>query len=175
MKNRILLVAGINIASVGLDQYTKWLAVEKLQGRHPAVHTYVGDTIRILYAENTGAFLGLGDTLPPSIRSTLFISVSIAIGLVVTWMLWTRRGMSNWEVSAYALLLSGAIGNLIDRVLNGYVVDFMNLGIGGLRTGIFNVADVAIVAAVVMLLLESLRQQREEKKNEARPESGLAE
>ena len=59
-----------------------------------------------------------------------------------------------WDTVSYALLVSGGIGNLIDRVFrDGLVVDFMNLGIGStLRTGIFNVADMAIMAGIFMLL-----------------------
>lgn len=64
-------------------------------------------------------------------------------------------------IFALALVLSGGSSNLIDRFANdGYVVDFINLGIGQIRTGIFNVADVAISVGFLMLLLQSWRRQQ---------------
>ncbi|NOU23715.1 MAG: signal peptidase II, partial [Methyloglobulus sp.] len=57
---------------------------------------------------------------------------------------------------AYSLLLAGGAGNLIDRVMCGYVVDFMNIGVGSLRTGIFNVADIAVSVGVLILIADSL-------------------
>ncbi len=70
----------------------------------------------------------------------------------------------KWEMprtrfTAVALILAGGMGNLIDRVLqDGVVVDFINVGIGPVRTGIFNVADVAITSGVIILLAESMRK-----------------
>ncbi|MCB0052448.1 MAG: signal peptidase II, partial [Caldilinea sp.] len=62
---------------------------------------------------------------------------------------------------AIALLLGGGIGNLIDRLVNeGRVIDFMNVGIGSLRTGVFNVADMAIMAGVGLIMLSALRGDR---------------
>lgn len=64
-------------------------------------------------------------------------------------------------IVAWSLVLSGGLGNLVDRIMNdGRVIDFMNIGIGGFRTGIFNVADVCITVGVVLLVLQALQQPR---------------
>ena len=64
-------------------------------------------------------------------------------------------------VVAWSLVLSGGLGNLVDRIINdGRVIDFMNIGIGSLRTGIFNVADVYITVGVVVLVFQALQRPR---------------
>lgn len=69
--------------------------------------------------------------------------------------------MPRATVVAWSLVLSGGLGNLVDRIRNdGRVINFMNIGIGSLRTGIFNVADVCITVGVVVLVLQALRQPR---------------
>jgi signal peptidase II len=72
---------------------------------------------------------------------------------LVAASLFARR-LQPWRVVALALVAGGGISNLIDRLLyNGRVTDFLNVGIGGVRTGIFNVADMAIMAGALLLLV----------------------
>ncbi len=148
-------------ACIALDQATKYYAVQSLKGT-PIQH-YLGDTIRIQYATNTGAFLGLGNALPGHVRFWLFnVFTSLVIVGIFVYVLVASR-MKMFESIAFALLVSGGIGNLIDRVANGgHVVDFMNLGIGKLRTGIFNVADMAIMAGIFLLLTYKLFESEPE-------------
>ena len=117
-------------------------------------HSFLGDTVRLIHTENTGAFLGLGDSLPESARIAFLQG---AVGLIVLGLLWAAafaRDMKRWQVVALALLAAGGLGNLIDRVLyDGRVTDFLNLGLGRLRTGIFNIADVVEVIGVILFLL----------------------
>ena len=117
-------------------------------------HSYLGDTVRLVHVENTGAFLGLGDSLPETVRVAFLQG---AVGLIVLGLLWAAtlaRDMNRWQIIALALLAAGGLGNLIDRVLyDGRVTDFLNVGVGGLRTGIFNIADVVEVIGVLVFLL----------------------
>jgi signal peptidase II len=137
---------------VGCDQVTKQIARENLEGRPPL--TYLSDTVRLVYAENPGAFLGLGGGLPPRTRWLLLVVVNALVSLTIGLLLVFSPKLTPLKVFACALLLSGAIGNLIDRVrFDGLVIDFMNVGIGPLRTGIFNVADVAISLGALLLIL----------------------
>jgi signal peptidase II len=148
-RRKLALVLAVLAGSVGLDQLTKAAAREYLQGRETL--SYLGDTARLTYAENHGAFLGMGSTLPDSVRTLIFTGV-VAIFLVgfLVWLLRASQ-ISYRAVCASSLIVGGGIGNLIDRIVfDGAVTDFMNLGIGTLRTGIFNVADVALVAGVIL-------------------------
>jgi signal peptidase II len=149
---RCCLVAAVLATCVGCDQLTKQVAQSQLKGR-PA-HSFCGDVFRLEYAENPGAFLGLGGRLPPFARFAVLVAVNVAIttGLVTAIVLGWR--MTSWQLAGCALLLAGAVGNLIDRLrFDGLVVDFMNLGVGPLRSGIFNVADMAIMAGALLLVL----------------------
>jgi signal peptidase II len=118
----------------------------------------MGDVFRFQYSINRGAFLGLGARLPDAVR---FWSLTILVGVVLVGMLgfvWASPEMSHpVSILGVCLVIGGGLSNLIDRLLNdGAVVDFMNMGVGNLRTGIFNLADVAIVAGGGILLAWSL-------------------
>jgi signal peptidase II len=150
--SRLLIVSALLIACVGCDQISKHVVRSQLTLAES--HSYLGDTFRLIHVENTGAFLGFGDSLPESVRVAFFQG---AVGLVVLGLLWAAafaRDMNRWQIIALALLAAGGLGNLIDRVLyDGRVTDFLNLGVGNLRTGIFNVADVIEVIGVLVFLL----------------------
>lgn len=162
---RATTISVIAIVSIVLDQITKYVAKHYLEGKETL--RYMGDTFRLLYIENHGAFLGLGNSLPEWARTLIFtVLVSVfLIGLLV-WA-FKKDDLSNMAIVALALVIGGGIGNLIDRLVNnGGVIDFMNLGIGSLRTGIFNVADLWIVfGAVLLFLAEDFRKEDDEKKD----------
>jgi len=151
LSQRALLVSLVLAFSIGCDQATKVVARDKLVGEPTA--SYLGDTIRIVYAENSGAFLSLGASLPDGVRMAIFVVFVSIFLLGGLW--WTLRtpDLSKRMIFAASLLIGGGIGNLIDRVVfDGRVTDFLNLGIGSLRTGIFNVADVWIMVGVAIML-----------------------
>ena len=121
--------------------------------------TLAAGLLRLEYTENPGAFLSLGAKLSDDARFWIFtVMVSaLLIGLLV----FAFRMSPNTPfliILAIALIVGGGLSNLIDRLLNdGRVVDFMQLGIGPLRTGVFNVADVAIMGGLAVMLLVVFR------------------
>ena len=161
--SRIALILFIMVAILAVDQATKYYAVQSLQGE--STQRYLGDTLRIQFATNTGAFLGLGNALPENVRFWLFnVFTSVVIVGIFVYVLAASR-MKALESIAFALLISGGIGNLIDRIMrDGIVVDFLNMGVGKLRTGIFNVADVGIMAGIFLLLMFKLFESEPEKR-----------
>jgi signal peptidase II len=148
---RALLVSVLFLACVGCDQVTKAIARDHLVLGDP--HSFVGDAFRLTLAENPGAFLSIGESLPDHVRSTLFIvGVGIA-SLGALWAAFFAQGLSPWSVVGLSLIASGGAGNWIDRLTNdGRVTDFLNVGVGGLRTGIFNVADMVLMAGVAIFI-----------------------
>ncbi len=137
---------------VGLDQIAKAAARAYLAPRPPM--SLLGSIVQLVYSENVGAFLGLGAALPPSLRIFIFGVVAGLLVLAVAVYTLTVPGLTRVEVAAASLVVAGGLSNLVDRALHsGRVVDFVSVGIGPLRTGIFNVADVAIVAGVGWFLL----------------------
>jgi signal peptidase II len=149
-----------------LDQWTKQLAVGWVRGQPPRI--YVGGIFRIEYAENSGAFLSLGAALPQEMRFWIFV---VAVGGFLAgaaWVLFRDRRLDRMTAFSLSIILGGGIGNLIDRAVrpNHGVVDFLNLGIGNFRTGIFNIADMAIMLGVILLAWRSFKNP--ESKAEAR-------
>ena len=161
--NRLLLLFAVLGLSVGCDQATKQLANATLKGA--AMHSYLGDTFRLTWATNEGAFLSLGANLPDGMR---FFILTVAVGLlllgIVVFTALSKK-LNPSQVSGYAMIAGGGLSNWVDRARNdGSVVDFMNMGLGRLRTGVFNVADLAILAGIGFLLFAGWKHDREEKK-----------
>lgn len=103
----------------------------------------------------SGAFLSLGADLPEHVRTALVVGGCIVL-LMIAAALITRK-ISAVDFAAFSLMLAGGAGNLLDRILNhNRVVDFMNIGIGRVRTGIFNVADVALMVGFGMVAISSV-------------------
>jgi signal peptidase II len=138
-------LAGVVIV---LDQLTKsWLVANVTQGETRQV---VGDWVRLVYHQNTGALFGMFRD-----QAVLFGLISIGvIGLIVAYH--ARTGRSLYMSIALGFLFGGAIGNLVDRLRLGYVVDFVDIGIGDLRFYTFNLADSAISTAIVLLVAVAL-------------------
>jgi signal peptidase II len=137
-RKRVVIVAGV-AGLIIADQVTKLIAIATIRGS--GVTSYLGDTFRFVYAENTGVFLGLGRSLPEGVRFWLF---TLAVGLVLGLIFFDtmrKPAVENWKLVAITMILAGGLGNLVDRVIrDGVVVDF------------FNVADVLITTGAIMFL-----------------------
>src|SRR6185436_2355927 len=133
---------------------TKHFATVALSGE-PG-RSYFADIVRLEYAENEGAFLSLGATLPAAARTGLF---TIGTGLILLALVGTalRLRWRGWLLIGTALVIAGGTSNWIDRVIAGKVVDFIVVGVGPLRTGVFNVADVAIMVGMTVLAIGEVR------------------
>jgi signal peptidase II len=129
---------------VVLDQVSKaWLAANVAPGSMVKV---VGDNVRLVFSQNSGALFGLFRD-----NAVVFGIVSlVVVGLIVLYH--GRSGRSLYLSVTLGLLLGGALGNMADRLRLGYVIDFVDIGIGDLRWYTFNMADAAISAAIVLLV-----------------------
>jgi signal peptidase II len=140
---------GLAAVVIVADQLTKaWIVSSIASGDSIDV---VGDYLRLIYGQNNGALFGLFR------ESALLFGLAslVVIGLIVAYH--ARSGRSPYMSVALGLLLGGAIGNLIDRLRLGYVVDFVDAGIGNLRFYTFNVADSAISFAILFLIVAAIR------------------
>jgi signal peptidase II len=152
-KFKILLFCLVASSMISCDQVTKNIAKEHLKFSSPI--SYFHDLFRLEYAENTGAALSLGDDLPRTLNLLLLGILPLLMMIGILWyVLNNLKVIDTFRLAALTLVFAGGIGNLIDRLFRDrHVVDFMNLGVGSLRTGIFNVADLCITTGVVMLAL----------------------
>jgi signal peptidase II len=145
---RLVLLVVI-LATMACDRITKQIAADTLASA--PTRSYLSDTLRLDYAENTGAFLGIGSNWPPAVRTALF-SIGNGVLLLVLTVLTMRLHWQRAASLGLAFFVAGGLSNLIDRVAYGKVIDFMNVGIGPVRTGIFNVADVAITIGALLVI-----------------------
>jgi signal peptidase II len=144
-----LLVA---LSTAGCDQAAKHVARELLGDG--AVHALLGGFARFELTQNTGGFLSLGAQLAPALRYSLFVLGAPALIALVLAVSLRSALASRAAIAGLALVTGGGLANWLDRLLYaGAVTDFVSLGLGSLRTGIFNVADVAILLGAVILLL----------------------
>lgn len=150
---RFIVVLLTLCCCVGCDQVSKSAARSLL---HAGVtESLFADSLRLQLTQNPGSFLSMGASLPHSLRFTLFTAaVAVLLIGIVCASLFARR-LSTSRFVALALVAGGGLSNLIDRlVYDGRVTDFLNVGIGSLRTGIFNLADMAILAGAMLLILK---------------------
>lgn len=158
MHHKILLILIIVCMSVVCDQATKFIAKQQL-AQSPPIDLLNGMVI-LRYVENQGSFLGLGARLPDAVRFWIFIVLATLMVVGMLGFALTVQELNVVGTTGAALVIGGGVGNLIDRITHhGAVVDFLNVGIGKVRTGIFNLADVAIMAGIGVLLLAMYRQK----------------
>lgn len=152
-ERRWAIAALLLMWTVACDQATKHVAASSFIDEIP--YTLGGGFVELFYSENAGAFLGLGSEFHHSTRFWLF-TVGVG-GLLLVFSARLFQATKPVELVGWSLVIGGGASNLIDRLLrDGRVVDFLRIGIGELRTGIFNVADAAIVLGLVCLFASAL-------------------
>jgi signal peptidase II len=150
---RIGIFCLLSLSLISWDKVSKALAKTHL--RDQAVRSYLDDTIRLMYVENTGAAMSFADNLNPVVSFWVLgiLPLLILLGLFA-YVVRHASQMTASRIAAFSLIFSGGVGNILDRlVFDRHVTDFMNIGFRNFRTGIFNFADVWITAGVICLLV----------------------
>lgn len=169
----LLALLALLLPSVACDQATKALAVAHLKGAGRI--NVVDSMFTLVYAENPGAFLGLGRSLPDQWRWLVF-TVAVAVILFAVAFVMLRKKLAPVAFVGVGMLVAGGVGNLVDRIARpgGRVVDFAqlslgNASVGGMRvqTGVFNVADVQIMGGAALVVISSWRRRKEDEAAEA--------
>jgi signal peptidase II len=145
-----------------LEQVTKWIVLGPLDLRN-VLQIEILPIFNLTYTENHGISLGLFQASSDAMRWVLVIGTSLVAAGVAYWI---AREERRWDQIALGMVLGGALGNILDRVRHGYVVDFADLHFGEFRPFfIFNVADAAISIGVAILLLRSFLVKEAPKEN----------
>ena len=145
----------ITLVVVALDQLTKAI-VDRAMDLHDS-RTVVEGFVRLTYVQNRGAAFGILSDADLPYQSVLFTVVSLVALSAIALYAWRLPGPSRLPRIALALIIGGAVGNLIDRVRLGYVIDYVDVFWGRYHWPAFNVADSAITIGVILLLLDILR------------------
>lgn len=152
MKNKYLWVGSIISIILVLDQLTKYVVEARI--RLHEVITVIPGFFNLTHVRNKGAAFGILSDLPDFWRSAFFITVTIVAVAMIAALI--RKTHERLLVSAFSLIAAGAVGNVIDRIRYGEVVDFIQWYVKSYYWPSFNVADSAITAGVALLAIEML-------------------
>lgn len=154
-KSAIILLVLLNI---GCDQISKDVVRKNVAPRDYI--QLLNDNFILTNVENTGAMLGFGQGFPPILKIILFQVLPIIVLLILLFRILQKSNLNNGPIVAFAFVIGGGIGNLIDRIAYGSVTDFFMIKLGVLKTGIFNMADVSVTTGVLLLLFLSLQNNK---------------
>jgi signal peptidase II len=151
---KILLICISIICLVGCDYTSKKVA--KVELKDQPVHTYLAGNLQFVYAENSGGMLSTGSKLEEKTRIVIY-KYFVALMLILLFIFLIREKRSGkWRTIGLVLILSGGIGNLLDRFTNdGKVVDFIVVSMFNCHTGIFNIADLYITIGIIVIIVSS--------------------
>ncbi len=158
--NKIIIVSVLLVSCIGCDQATKQIARSNLEYATP--HSLFNDFLRLQYAENPGGMMSFGAELHPEVRFWfLTVFVGVMLSGILLYTIFSNK-LTRFQVASLTLIVGGGYSNLIDRLLNeGHVIDFLNVGLGSVRTAIFNLADVVILLGALLLMLSSSIQKED--------------
>ena len=152
----------IAVVVFGLDQLAKWIVTGPMGINQIGDQLVIAPFFNFTYTQNNGISLGLLNA-ETEVGRWMLVALTSAIALGVAY--WIGREKSRIDQAALGLVLGGALGNILDRTLHGYVVDFLDLHFGNFRPFlVFNVGDAAISIAVVILLLRAFVTRKEQAK-----------
>jgi signal peptidase II len=159
VKKKLCLIPGV-LLLVALDLGTKWWAAKTLQ--YTAGKNVVNGFWRFDYVENRNVAFSLGKSIPDNIKQPLIIGVALlALCFLIYYLI--KVNATALTMASATVILSGALGNLVDRLVNGYVVDFIHWYCGSFHWPVFNLADVYIVIGMGLLIIEYILFAKEEK------------
>lgn len=160
LRNALIILVCI-FCFVGCDQSTKQFAKNMLE--NSSLVSYAGGLVKFVYVENPGAMLSFGAELSKPIKFyVMIVGVSFLLTLLLIFMIIKRQDSLVKEI-ALILILSGGLGNLLDRITNdGKVIDFIILGIAGIHTAVFNLADTFIMFGTLLFIFSGTKKHDKE-------------
>lgn len=159
LTKRSIYIFAVIIITIAIDQISK-IIVRKYIDSHEVI-SIIGDYFSLHNVENTGAFLGMGSDLNPTLRLLLLLILPIAVlGFVLHYVL-KDKSLDKWSLFAFASIIGGGIANVFDRIAFKSVTDFFYIRLTDiLRTGIFNMADLSVTTGMIILLIVSFRKKK---------------
>jgi signal peptidase II len=155
---RVLLVLLIVILNIGCDQVSKRIVRRNVSPDQ--AFSMLNDHLTVTHAENTGAFLSLGDAMPKTAKNILLSALPLLALAFGFYYAITKRNISKTTIVGICFILGGGAGNIFDRIVYGSVTDFLHIKLGIFQTGIFNLADLSIVTGTLIILLHSFFKKK---------------
>ncbi|WMI69503.1 signal peptidase II [Mangrovimonas sp. YM274] len=144
----VLLIA----ANIAVDQISKVIIRQSVDPREQI--SLIGDVFVMMNVENTGAFLGMGSDLNPTLKLIFLLLLPVLVLGYLIYYIFKTKTLDRFSLVALCCIAGGGIANVYDRIVYGSVTDFLHLDFGGMfKTGIFNIADVSVSTGMIMLLV----------------------
>ena len=156
--HNVLLIFLTLFINIFFDRVTKYLALTYMKGKQSI--SLLWNTVIISYVENTGAFLGLGSNWNVYIKYTVLLIIPIIICFIAI-IFCLIRNIEKVKTIIIISIVAGGLSNLFDRLFNNFsVIDFLNFGIGNIRTGILNVADLSVTFGIILFILIEIKMDK---------------
>lgn len=158
------------VANIVVDQISKVIVRAEIQPNH--IIEVIGNTFILTNVENSGAFLGMGSDLNPTLRLLFLLILPVLVLGFVMYYILKNKALDRLSLIAFCCIVGGGIANVFDRIVYGSVTDFFHIDFGGVfRTGIFNVADMSVTAGMIMLLIASFVYKKKENSTQSTKEA----
>ena len=157
--SRSALIITLIVANIAADQITKLIVrANVVFGSKSEI---IGNYATLHNVENSGAFLGMGSDLNPTVKLILLLILPIVVlGLVVVHM-FKDKSLDKLSLVGFSCVVGGGLANVYDRIMYGSVTDFLHIDLGGVfRTGIFNVADMSVSFGMILILWSGFTQRK---------------
>jgi signal peptidase II len=143
---------------MGCDQFSKKMVRAQVG---PMEYIEVLDEYLILTnVGNNGAMLGFGKDFSPALKIALLQVLPMLVLLAMLLRILGNDQLGTFTIMAFACVIGGGMGNLVDRIFQGYVTDFFQIRLGPIKTGIFNLADVSVTLGVLFIIMLAIKQKK---------------
>jgi len=155
---RSLFIAFLIIFNIIIDQVSKiWTRTNVVKGSKTEI---IGDYLTLHNVENSGAFLGMGSDLNPTMRAIFLLIIPVSVMGYVLFLLFRNKDLDQLSILGFCCILGGGMANIYDRFMYGSVTDMFHIDLGGVfRTGIFNVADMSVMVGLGFLILGNFKKK----------------
>ncbi|MBU2940006.1 signal peptidase II [Lacinutrix sp. C3R15] len=155
---RSLFITFLIIFNIVIDQLSKiWTRENVTRGSKSEI---IGDYFTLHNVENSGAFLGMGSDLSPTMRAIFLLIIPISVMAYVLFLIFKNKNLDTFSLIGFCCILGGGIANIYDRFIYGSVTDMFHIDLGGVfRTGIFNVADMSVMLGLGLLIIGNFKKK----------------
>lgn len=156
---RYVLVFGLILLNIACDQVSKvWVRNHVDEG---SISSIIGDGFTLHNVYNSGAFLGMGSDMNPTLKIIFLLILPVVVLLLALRYLLTNKDLDQWTIVGLSFVIGGGIGNIYDRFMEGKVTDFFHIDLGGVfKTGIFNIADVSVMIGMGCILMSAILSRK---------------
>lgn len=160
--SRTAFIVLLIVFNIAIDQISKIIVRAKVT---PFSETpIIGDYFTLHNVENSGAFLGMGSDLNPTLRLILLLLLPIGVLGYVLYYIIKNKTLDRFSLVGFCCIIGGGVANVYDRIVYGSVTDFFHIDLGGVfKTGIFNIADMSVMLGMGLLLYSSFANTKKEK------------